>query len=453
MGGSRGGSIDWPDAFSYEAARQVRFECAALYYELPEATEYRYRLRGFDDRWSDWSTNADFVFTGLREGRYTLEVEARNIHETLGQPLAISFRIQPPWYRHLLAYAGYGLILLAIGGLVMRQRTRALERDKVRLEQIVTERTAEVVQQKEEILMQSSEIEAQNAEITAMNDTLESTLVKVSLQRDTLEEQHLKIEDSIRYASRIQQAILPDEVEHRTHLPPHFIHYQPRDIVSGDFYWTTNHGALTYIAAVDCTGHGVPGAFMSVMGANLLHQIVDENGLTAPDTILYELDRRIAATLRQQFGGDNKDGMDVCLAVLHAPDPSGKRAVEYAGAARPLWHLRDGAITEYKSAKYACGGSQHENKAYPAHRLELQQGERIYLFSDGPVDQFGGPLGRKLGSTGLQKFLLETAELSIDEQGKAFDVFFNDWMRAKKQLDDVLLMGFAFEDVDQPTSS
>ena len=289
----------------------------------------------------------------------------------------------------------------------------------------------------------NEEIQQQKAEIEAINAELHMTLDEVNEKRAQIEEQHAKIEDSIRYASRIQGAILPKAEDLQAALPAHFIHFQPRDIVSGDFYWLTRQDGKTFFAAIDCTGHGVPGAFMSVLGSNLLHQIVDENGITRPSAILAALDRRIAATLRQQFGGDSKDGMDVALIVLHAADAHGVWVVEYAGAGRPLWVFSQGKITEYKSAKYACGGSQHEDKAYPAHRIEVQAGDRLYVFSDGPVDQFGGPHGRKLGSVQLQAFLVETAALSIKEQGKKFNLFFNDWMNSKKQLDDVLLAGVA----------
>lgn len=289
----------------------------------------------------------------------------------------------------------------------------------------------------------NEEIQQQKAEIEAMNAELQATLSEISEQKHQIEEQHSKIEDSIRYASRIQHAILPSEAQLAESLPGHFIHYQPRDIVSGDFYWLARNADRTFFAVVDCTGHGVPGAFMSVLGSNLLHQIVDENKIAEPDVILAELDRRISQTLRQQFGGDSKDGMDLALLVIHQADASGRHAVEYAGAGRPLWVWSQGELTEYHSAKYSCGGSQHEDKTYPARRLSVQSGDRLFVFSDGVVDQFGGDAGRKLGSKRLQAFLSETATLPIEKQGAAFAAFFAEWMKMKKQLDDVLIAGMA----------
>jgi len=266
-----------------------------------------------------------------------------------------------------------------------------------------------------------------------INEALQELNHEIQIKND-------KIEDSIQYASRIQQAILPAPVQLLQGLPPHFIHYQPRDIVSGDFYWMTRKGSLTFFATVDCTGHGVPGAFMSVLGANLLHQIVDETQISEPDDILWELNRRITDMLRQEFGSESKDGMDAALIVFsNTPEIA---MLAFAGAGRPLWLLRRGEILEYKSASYSCGGSQHKNKVFPVQRIELERGDRIYLFSDGPVDQFGGPKGRKLGTPNLKAFLIETEHLGVKEQGQAFDRFFKEWMKDKKQLDDVLIAGF-----------
>lgn len=288
----------------------------------------------------------------------------------------------------------------------------------------------------------NDEINQQSFEIIAINSELQATLSELYDQRARLEAQHTKIEDSIRYASRIQAAILPTPEQLAAVLPAHFIYYEPRDLVSGDFYWMTRLGGQTFLAVVDCTGHGVPGAFMSILGANLLHQIVEESGITRPAAILTALDRRIAAMLHQQAAGESHDGMDVALVVLYEADAAGNRLVEFAGAGRPLWQLRQGAFIEYKSSPHACGGRQHRGtKEFFAHRLETRPGDRLYLFSDGAIDQFGGPQGRKLGSARLQAWLAETAGEPIAEQGRAFEQFFADWMRQHRQLDDVLLVG------------
>ena len=336
---------------------------------------------------------------------------------------------------------GFVLLALALLGLLAWNLFRGRQREK--------HANTQLRQLFEQVQNQKAEIEAQNAEIRAMNGALQGTLDELQAQREALETQHLKIADSISYASRIQRAILPNEKLRTTHLPPHFIYYRPRDVVSGDFYWMTRLEGRTVLAAVDCTGHGVPGAFMSVLGSNLLHQIVDENGIHRPEAILATLDRRISRILQQQYenSGDEEahDGMDVALVVLHDPQADGSRRVEFAGAGRPLWHLSGGRIIEYKSARFPCGGSQHENKVFPTRQLTVWPGESLYLFSDGVPDQFGGSDGRKLGSLRLQQLLIAGASQPAAEQEEAFARFFSAWVGSRRQIDDVLLVGLRVE--------
>lgn len=179
---------------------------------------------------------------------------------------------------------------------------------------------------------------------------------------------------------------------------------------------------------------------MSVVGTNLLQQIVSELGPARPGAILKALDRRIIQTLHQQAGSDSKDGMDVCLLALHPPQGT-ERRVEYAGAGRPLWLLRGGLISEYRSARYACGGSQHADKQYPVVVIDGQAGDRLFAFSDGVVDQFGGPEGRKLGTRRLQAQLEHTAHAGLADQGAATVAFLHAWQGTRRQLDDILLIG------------
>jgi serine phosphatase RsbU (regulator of sigma subunit) len=285
------------------------------------------------------------------------------------------------------------------------------------------------------------EITQQKAQTEALNAELQATLQEVSSQRQRLETQHAQIEDSIQYASRIQQAILPSPEQLAQALPQHFIHYQPRDIVSGDFYWIAQQQEVTLLAVVDCTGHGVPGAFMSVVGTNLLQQIVADLGPARPGAILKALDRRINRTLHQHAGSDSKDGMDVCMLVIGPADEAGRRRIDYAGAGRPLWLLRGGQVIEYRSARYPCGGNQHLDKQFPVHTFDVEAGDRLYAFSDGVVDQFGGPAGRKLGTKRLQALITESVGLSLADQGQVLVDAFADWRGARFQVDDVLLVG------------
>ena len=286
----------------------------------------------------------------------------------------------------------------------------------------------------------NEQLTQQALEIQQLNAELQATLTEVSEQRLALEQQNEQINDSIRYASRIQLATLPDTRHLGKHLPRHFILYRPRDIVSGDFYWMARLKDRTLLAVVDCTGHGVPGAFMSVLGSNLLHQIVDESGISQPDAILADLDRRINRTLHQQGASETYDGMDVCLLLLEDPGPDGTRRAEFAGAGRPLLVVAGDQAQELRSARYPCGGGQHGEKHFPVQHLELKPGQRIYLFTDGVVDQFGSTHGRKLGSARLTQWFTEHAQLPLDEQAAAFEHWFSEWQGSRSQLDDVLLI-------------
>jgi serine phosphatase RsbU (regulator of sigma subunit) len=283
-------------------------------------------------------------------------------------------------------------------------------------------------------------IQLQNEEISNAYEELNATLEQVQDQKEVIVLKNQKIEDSIRYAYQIQTAILPDDTYLKTLLPNHFIFYQPKDIVSGDFYWATERENLIFFCVADCTGHGVPGAFMSVVGSNALHNVINELGVIQPDLILHELDRKIRHTLRQEKSSESKDGMDICLCVWDTSDNS----LRYAGAGRPLYHLSNGILNEIKGDKFPIGGGQHENKTFTAHNFSLQKGDRIYLFSDGITDQFGGSNKKKFTPKRLQEFIINHQSLVITEQGALFHQTMHDWMAGQAQLDDLTLMAVAF---------
>ncbi len=343
---------------------------------------------------------------------------------------------QALWWRNLaLAGAGVGVVVLLWLVVLLwraRQRSQRVASELRSLNALIT--------------AQKSEIEIQNSRYQAIHEEMEQTVKELHRQRDFLAEQNRQIEDSFLYASRIQRAILPDERTLRQHLPEHFILYLPRDIVSGDFYWLARLEGRTVLAVVDCTGHGVPGAFMSVVGANLLYQIIEEHGITKPHAILSSLDRRINLTLRQSETGEPGDGMDVGLIVLHDPDTEGRRRLEFAGAGRPLLVLRNGQVDEFRSGMFSCGGYEPMGKTFPTVNLTLQSGHRIFLHTDGVTDQFGkedksSTSYRKLGREQLKRWLEETAWMSLQDQGESFRLFFNVWKGEHRQIDDVLMFG------------
>jgi len=255
-------------------------------------------------------------------------------------------------------------------------------------------------------------------------------------QKEVIEEKNKDITDSINYAKRIQDVILTaKEVKYRL-FPDAFVLFKPKDIVSGDFYWFTEKNGIKLIAACDCTGHGVPGALMSMVGNNVLNQIVNERAITLPDEILTELDKQVRKTLKQDENADTKDGMDLALLSF-----SGEYEVEYAGANRPLWIITNNSLNEIKATKVSIGGQQYENQAaFKGHKVSLSKGDTIYIFSDGYADQFNNE-DKKLMSRRFKEILLSIQNLSMSEQEKYLDDFIEKWKGGLEQTDDILVIG------------
>lgn len=257
----------------------------------------------------------------------------------------------------------------------------------------------------------------------------------IEIQKHTVEEKQKEITDSITYAKRIQEAILPPESFIKDVLPNSFFLYKPKDIVSGDFYWVEQNNNKVLFAAVDCTGHGVPGAFVSIVGHNGLTRTVNEFGLTQPAQILNKLNELVEETLRQK-NNEVRDGMDISLCSI---DFSANR-LEYAGANNPLYLIRNGEIQITKADKQAIGGAD-ENKTFTNHTFGLQKGDSIYVFSDGFADQFGGPKDKKYGYAKFRRFLLSIQDQSMNKQLNALNIEFNNWKGKSEQLDDVCIIG------------
>ena len=253
-----------------------------------------------------------------------------------------------------------------------------------------------------------------------------------------LRQRNKDIVDSIRYAKQIQEAILPDRLLLFKAFPESFILYKPRDIVSGDFYWFNRIGRVFVLVAADCTGHGVPGAMMSMMGNEYLHQIVNKSSITGPEQALFELDKMVKRALHQD-GGDkeSKDGMDVAMVAIHLDN----LWAQYAGAFNPLYLVRDKKIIEYDAAKESIGGYSDKKKGYFSHEFDLQSGDLIYLFSDGFIDQFGGPRNKKYMRKRFKELLISISDENMSTQHLRLEKEFQEWRGENKQVDDVLVMG------------
>jgi serine phosphatase RsbU (regulator of sigma subunit) len=259
-------------------------------------------------------------------------------------------------------------------------------------------------------------------------------------QNQIIAEKNKEMTDSLRYASRLQQAILPATEAIRGAFPESFVLYLPKDIVSGDFYSYECSGGRHVLAAADCTGHGVAGAIMSMIGSSLLKQIILEKSVTDPAEILKQLSEGVIESLRQAENSTN-DGMDIALCCL---DPD-TRTLRFAGANRPLWMIRNGELQVIPSDKFPIGGLQMErSRPFHTHDIPLLAGDLFYIFSDGYSDQFGGSEGKKLMTKRFRELLLSVHHRPMSEQGTALRDFIGTWKGHLEQLDDILVIGFRY---------
>ncbi|HUX52935.1 MAG TPA: SpoIIE family protein phosphatase [Williamwhitmania sp.] len=391
----------------------LSFVVALPFYEDEQKTQYSYKLDGFDRGWSRWTNDNKKSYPNLSEGTYKFWVKARNVYGEESIPACVEFEILPPWYRTIIAFILYFIVAILFVYAVVRFYTRKLEEDKKRLEQTVKERTAEVVRQKDEILDKNLEIEKKNKDIT----------------------------DSIRYAKRIQTAVLPNK-QSSPNLE-YFIYFKPRDIVSGDFYWVYHFDAqnVVIVAAVDCTGHGVPGAFMSMLGVAFLNEIASDPAIKHTDEILNVLRDFVIRSLNQTGKeGESKDGMDIAIARIDLQTSM----LEFSGANNPLFLIRDGELQEYLPDKMPIGIHIKAEEPFTRHEIKLQEGDLMYLFSDGFSDQFGGPDIRKYMKRQLKEYLLKICHQPMDQQQRLIEEESIRWMGDLEQIDDQLIIGLRF---------
>ena len=258
-----------------------------------------------------------------------------------------------------------------------------------------------------------------------------------------IESKNKDITDSIKYAKHIQEAILPERNYMKQYLQDFFIFYKPKDIVSGDFYWFLEKNGLLFIAAVDCTGHGVPGAFVSIVGGNILNQIVRQNDFTDASEILNSVNTMFNMSIRQTFEESVvKDGMDIVLCVIDKE----KMMVNFAGAYNPLYIVRDNEIIIFKGDKFPIGiFIGDEVKKFKSQNIPIQKNDVLYLFSDGYVDQFGGNDNKKLMHKRFRDLIVENSQLPMKLQHYNFELFFENWKGNHEQVDDILLIGLRIQ--------
>jgi ligand-binding sensor domain-containing protein/serine phosphatase RsbU (regulator of sigma subunit) len=405
--------------------KDFRFEFSALHFVSPTQNTYAYKMEGYDDDWIDLGTQNYISFKSFPHGEYVLKVKAANCDGVWNEEgISIKVIIHPPfwatwWFRILVLLFIVGCIWVYI-----KIRERNLKIEKRKLEKIVEKRTLEIREANEELKQQSEELKSQNEEITT--------------QRDQIEIQHIAITDSILYAKRIQTAVLPrieyiDEV-----LPENFILFKPRNVVSGDFYWVRQVNEYIIIAVADCTGHGVPGAIMSMLGISFINEIVQNKEVLQTDEALNELRRQIKQALRQTGKkGEADDGMDMGLVALNTKT----NVLQYSGANCPLYLVQNGELVEIKPDKMPIGYYPNEKPSFTHHEIQLKSTDVFYLFSDGFADQLGGKKALKYKVSNFQKTIFENHKKPMPIQKEILAQELKDWMKGHDQTDDILVMG------------
>jgi hypothetical protein len=410
--------------FSY-VYNSASFYWTTPYFVEEEKSLYSYKLEGYDKDWSRWQKISYKDYTNLPFGHYIFRIKAKTATDFETDEATFAFIILRPWYMTKIMLVLYIIVAFLLILLIIWAYTRRLKNENIRLEGIVAERTAVVVKQKDEL------------------------------------------ESSIHYAKRIQMALLPSEAILSDNIRNYFVLFKPRDIVSGDFYWMTKKGERLYIVAADCTGHGVPGAFMSLLGMSFLDEIIDKDIAPGAHVILKELRHHVTESLKQ-IGDDNeaKDGMDLALLVIDF----NKSKVEFSGAYNPCYRVRrltveeekkyldnkneivDGIMSNGKylletisASKMPIGISLRMDEDFVLHEEPLVPGVSYYLFSDGYIDQFGGPRGRKLMKKSFKRLILEIQDWPMEKQKEILDNRLKEWMGNIAQIDDILVMGIRIE--------
>ncbi|MCA6364957.1 MAG: SpoIIE family protein phosphatase [Bacteroidetes bacterium] len=389
----------------------ISFVYSGIQLAAPERVYYQYKLVGFDDEWSPPTRETRAVYSGLEPGEYTFMVKASNADgKWMSDARTYRFSVLAPFYRTWWFYLMCAVLVAGSIFAIFWLRERNQRQTREKLERTVQERTAETLKQKEELEKQAVLIQAKNRDITS----------------------------SIEYAQRIQQAILPETNQINAFFSDHFIIYQPRDIVSGDFYWMAEKDEMIYIAAVDCTGHGVPGAFMSLISYNLLNE-----ALIVSSTRISDVLENLRLSLYSQLKKYDEesiiyDGLDISLISF---DPR-TRLLSITNSNRPSFIISGDVLTHVKSCKTTIGGVQYStNEKFDTVQVLGKPGDKIYLFTDGYTDQFGGPKNKRFGRASFERMLLEISDLPMPEQRNIIIRRYNEWRGVNEQMDDMLVIG------------
>jgi serine phosphatase RsbU (regulator of sigma subunit) len=400
--------IRYPYKTSFTLPYSKRYKIVVNYvginFRNPDKVYYQTRLDNYDDDWSRLTASREVPFSP-RDGHYKFNLKSVN-DEGFSQETPVSFdlSIKKPFWRTPWFILSFIALLTGIIILIVREREKAQKKIQAYLETELEARTSVVMKQK-------GELELQNIEIT----------------------------DSINYAKRIQTSILPDFNKVKDLFSDAFLFFRPRDIVSGDFYWFDKFDDDKFIlVCADSTGHGVPGAFMSMIGSTLLQDIVTRQRISKPSVIMKMLDKQIFSTLNQNIElGVSNDGMDMVICEISVKT----RHIRFASAMRPVILVIDREPLYIKGNRSSVGGESVMEKYFDDQEYYLNPGDTMYLFSDGLPDQFGGKDGKKLKIARLKKLIEDVTSLGMEGQKEGIIKFFDEWKGAFDQVDDILMMG------------
>ncbi len=409
----------------------IRIEWIGIHFTIPSKNRYRYFLKGFDTQWHEESVETYREYP-LSPGKYTFSVMACNNDGVWNtEPVTYSFEVKPPWWASIVAFISYIILLVVLIWLYVRMRERALKEKNRQLEEKIKERTAEIEEQKKDIEEINKSLQQYQEELIVQRDM-------ASQQRDEIAAQRKEIMDSIFYAKKIQTAIMPQPQQMDDILPQHFIFFRPRDIVSGDYYWATKKGNTAIVVAADCTGHGVPGAFMSMLGISILNEMALRQEIVQASDILNQLRETLKIILSQTGkSGEQKDGMDMSLCIIDYE----QMTLQYAGAYNPLYLVRKGDLTEYKADKMPVGIHIGEELPFSNHNISLKKNDMLYIFSDGYIDQFGGEFDSKFKTKPFKQLLIDVSPLNMENQREMIVTTHDSWKGHRDQVDDILIIG------------
>ncbi len=382
---------------------ELTFEFIGLSLKKSSAITYQTFLEGYDNDWSKLTTDNLIKFPKVLDGSYTFYVRSFNADGTEGNTAKINITIASPYWKKWWFYAICFLVLVILFIIILKRRERSLLNYQEKLENELDLRTKEVV-----------------------------------LQKNKIEEINKDITDSINYAQRIQNSILPTLEDVKELFPESFVFFRPKDVVSGDFYWSAKLGTKKIMVCADCTGHGVPGGFMSMISHILIREAINEESLNNPALILYHINSSINEVLHQSDElTSNKDGLDVAVVVYDETNNN----LKYAGAIRPLYLYRKGIRNVFPGDRFSIGGI-NATKNFTTKDIDLEKGDTLYLFSDGFPDQFGGSNYKKMKIVVFNELLDQISHLPMEVQLEEINSFFINWKGEHAQMDDVLVIGF-----------